>query len=164
MKKIFTLLASTLLLIGCVQSIALIGPASGVVSGDLAQSAIRSGLSYGIKKQTGKSPFEHALAHTKKADEKICKTIDKEKPKSCNVISRQLISAQAVIEKKNKVISRIKVDAKNNIKAKTKSAKELALNITTETKDSIETKKKSARELALAIQFAIKEKSKNKNF
>ena len=56
MKKIFSLLAMSVLLSGCVESMALIGPATtGAGSGKIAQSAMSSGLSFAVKKQTGKT-------------------------------------------------------------------------------------------------------------
>ena len=69
MRRLFVLLTSLLLLSGCAESLALLGPAStSVTGGNLAQSAFSSSLSYGVKKQTGKSPLEHAKAY---ADKKI---------------------------------------------------------------------------------------------
>ena len=61
MKKILVSLVSIFLLSGCAESIALLGPLSGAASGKTLQSSIQSGVSYAIKKQTGKSPFEHAF-------------------------------------------------------------------------------------------------------
>ena len=53
MKKIFSLLAMSVLLSGCVESMALIGPATtGAGSGKIAQSAMSSGFSYAVKKQS----------------------------------------------------------------------------------------------------------------
>ena len=48
---------------GCYQtSLApMIGPAAGVSQGRIAHSAISSGISYGVKNQTGKYPIEHIL-------------------------------------------------------------------------------------------------------
>ena len=60
MKKIFVLLTSMFLLVGCIESIAVLS--GGAANGKLVQSSLKSGLSYGIKKQTGKSPLQHALA------------------------------------------------------------------------------------------------------
>lgn len=59
MNKIFVLLLSMFLLNGCVESFVAIG--AGASNGKMAQSAIKTGVSYGIKAQTGKSPMEHAL-------------------------------------------------------------------------------------------------------
>ena len=54
MKKITGLMLTLVFLTGCVESVALLGPMSG--SGNMAQSALSSSVSYGVKKQTGKSP------------------------------------------------------------------------------------------------------------
>ena len=67
MKKIFALLLSLVLLSSCAESLALLGPAStSVGGGNVAQSAFSSALSYGVKKQTGKSPMEHAISYAEK--------------------------------------------------------------------------------------------------
>ena len=67
MKKILSLVITMILLTGCGQSLALLGPASTSVSGgNLAQSAVSSAVSFGVKKQTGKSPMEHAMVYAKK--------------------------------------------------------------------------------------------------
>ena len=64
MKKIFGLLITLLLLNGCAESVALLGTsAGGASSGKLLQSSLNSAISYGVKKQTGKTPLEHALAY-----------------------------------------------------------------------------------------------------
>ena len=67
MKKILSLLTTLFLLNGCVETLALLSPAtSGVGSGKAAHSAFSSALSYGVKQQTGKSPSQHALSYVKK--------------------------------------------------------------------------------------------------
>ena len=68
MRKIFGLLTSLLLLSGCAESVALLGTSVGSASnGKIIQSTLNSAISYGVKKQTGKTPIEHAMAY---ADEK----------------------------------------------------------------------------------------------
>ena len=64
MKKIFILLTSMFLLVGCIESMVVIG--SGAANGKLMQSSIQSAASYGIKKQTGKSPLQHAISYSEK--------------------------------------------------------------------------------------------------
>ena len=49
MKKIFILLSSMFLLVGCVESIAILS--GGASNGKLVQSSIQSGISLGIKKR-----------------------------------------------------------------------------------------------------------------
>ena len=67
MKKIFFLFSLLFLLNGCVESVALLGSSvGGASSGKIVQSSLRSTLSYGIKKQTGKTPLGHALAYAEK--------------------------------------------------------------------------------------------------
>ena len=64
MNKIFGLLTLLLLLNGCAESVALLGTAGGSASkGKMLQSSLNTAISYGVKKQTGKSPLEHAVAY-----------------------------------------------------------------------------------------------------
>ena len=59
MRKTLSLLVTLFLLNGCAESLALLGPAtSGASSGKVAQSALSSAMSYGVKQQTGKSPSQ----------------------------------------------------------------------------------------------------------
>ena len=62
MKKILLLLSTIFLLNGCAESLALLG--SSASNGRFVQSSLNSAISYGIKKQTGKTPLEHAIAYT----------------------------------------------------------------------------------------------------
>ena len=61
MKKILLLLSTIFLLNGCAESLALLGPATS--NGRFVQSSLNSVISYGVKKQTGKTPIEHAIAY-----------------------------------------------------------------------------------------------------
>ena len=63
MKKIIGLSVS-ILLSGCAESVALLGPMSG--SGNITQSVVSSSLSYGVKKQTGRSPSEHFIEYVQR--------------------------------------------------------------------------------------------------
>ena len=66
MKKTIILLFTLIMLNGCAESIALLGPASTAAGGgNLARSAASSAITFGVKKQTGMSPTEHALAYVK---------------------------------------------------------------------------------------------------
>ena len=66
MKKVLFSLLLILLLNSCAESIALIS--TGASNGRIVQSSLNSAISYGVKKQTGKTPIEHAIAY---AEEKI---------------------------------------------------------------------------------------------
>ena len=61
MGKILGLLISLILLNSCAESVALLG--SSVSNGKVIQSSFNTAISYGVKKQTGKSPMEHAIAY-----------------------------------------------------------------------------------------------------
>ena len=96
MRKLFVLLTSLLLLSGCAESLALLGPAStSVTGGNLAQSAFSSSLSYGVKKETGKSPMEHAIAYVEeknpdKKKEPCLSFVQKTNSEICAIVKKQL--------------------------------------------------------------------------
>ena len=76
MKKVVFVVVITLFLNGCIQVLALVGPAAtGVASGNIYQSAISYSLSYGVKKATGKTIIENVIDLNKdsKHREKIAK-------------------------------------------------------------------------------------------
>ena len=74
MNKILILISLTIILNGCANSLAFLGPASSVAQGgNIAQSAISSAVSYGVKKQTGMTPSEHAIAMCKNITRRIKK-------------------------------------------------------------------------------------------
>ena len=108
MKKIFSLLAMSVLLSGCVESVALIGPATtGASSGKITQSAMSSVLSYGVKKQTGKSPMEHAMTYAdemnpQKKKEPCSSFAEKTNSEICAIVKKQLKITKSKILKKSK--------------------------------------------------------------
>ena len=66
MKKIIFLMVVTLFLNGCFQMVAYMGPAiTGVTGGNITHSALSYGLSYGVKRATGKTPIEQVISVTK---------------------------------------------------------------------------------------------------
>ena len=139
MKKLSILVFTFLFLTGCYQSMALLGPATGAANGKIVQSSLQSAASYGIKKQTGKSPFEHMVAYSKQTDLENCRE-ENVQTKKCLNLNEKLLSAQSLVEQKDQVIKEIK----------------------TESKEVLQEKAKSARELAISVQAAIIEKSKIK--
>jgi len=108
MKKIFFLLTSIMLLAGCAETIALLGPASSVIGGgNVVHSSISSAASYGVKKTTGKSPMQHALSYAEE------KNPDKKKDQCLSFI-KETKSEACYIAKKQ--ISLIKKSATRKIK------------------------------------------------
>ena len=62
MNKILILILLTIILNGCANSLAFLGPASSVAGGGkIAQSAMSSVISYGVKKETGMTPSSMQL-------------------------------------------------------------------------------------------------------
>ena len=108
MKKIFCLLTTLILLSSCVQSLALLGPATTTVTGGkLAQSAVSSSISYGVKKHTGKSPMEHAIAYAEEKNPNIKKVpclsfVEKTNSEICAIVKKQLNITKSKISKKFK--------------------------------------------------------------
>ena len=106
MKKIFILLASIFLLNSCVESMALL---SGVTNGKLVQSSVQQGLSYGIKKQTGKTPLQHALAYSEeknpeKKKERCVSFIKSTNSEACMIVNQKISYSKTVVKKKAKAI------------------------------------------------------------
>ena len=127
MKKIFILLASMFFLTGCFESLALVGPVTGASNGKIVQSSLNTAVSYGVKKQTGKSPLEHAFAYAKeknpkKKKEPCASFIDKTNSEICAVVKKQISSTQAKIKKKlfNKSLKELTASLQSAIKERSK--------------------------------------------
>ena len=130
MKKIFGLLATLLLLTGCAESIALLGTSAS--NGKIVQSSLNSAISYGVKKQTGKTPLEHAIAYAEEKNpdrkkETCISSFEITRSEFCTIVKKQIKSkSTAMVEKttefvkefpKNKIkeISKIEKIAKKSI-------------------------------------------------
>ena len=107
MKKVFFLLSSLFLLNGCAESVALLGSSVGGASnGKMLQSSLNSVISYGVKKQTGKSPLEHALAYAEeknpeKKKDPCLSFIKKTNSEICLIVKKQLnLTKSKIINKK----------------------------------------------------------------
>ena len=63
MKKIYFILFTLILLTGCAQNMALLGPAFSVVkTGGVQQALVGETINHGVKKKTGKNISEHAMS------------------------------------------------------------------------------------------------------
>ena len=108
MKKILGLLLGLTLLTGCAESLALLGPSStAVTGGNIAQSAFSSAVNYGVKKQTGKSPMEHAIAYAEemnpqKKKEPCLSFAKKTNSEICTIVKKQLTITKSKLLKKSK--------------------------------------------------------------
>ena len=130
MKKILFLLSTIFLLNGCAESLALLGP--GASNGRFVQSSLNSAISYGIKKQTGKTPLEHAIAYAEEINpdrkkETCISNLEITRSELCTIVKKQVkLKSTKIIEKtaeivkeypKNKIkkISKIEKIAKKSI-------------------------------------------------
>ena len=117
-----------MLLSGCVETVVLIGPASSIIGGgNVVQSSLSSAANYGIKKTTGKSTMQHALAFAeeqnpnKKKD--LCISfIKRTESEACYIAKKQIIDAkQAAVQKIKKVVTSSKINIAEKIKTKQNS-------------------------------------------
>ena len=113
MKKITVFIFILVFLSGCVESVALIGPMSG--SGNMAQSALSSSVSYGVKKQTGKSPMEHAIAYAEKHNpekkkSKCVSFIERTNSEICEAVKKNILETKKYLANKQKIIKRSKIE------------------------------------------------------
>ena len=125
MKKVFFLLSTVLLLNGCAESVALLS--TGASNGRIVQSSLNSALSYSVKKQTGKTPLEHAIAYAEeknpeKKKEPCLSFVEKTNSEICALLKKQLKLTKSKILMKSK---------ENSIKDHTSS---LQLNINKKSK------------------------------
>ena len=93
MGKIIGLLVGLLLLNGCAESVALLS--TGASNGRIVQSSLNSALSYSVKKQTGKTPIEHAIAYAEeknpeKKKEPCLSFAEKTNSEICAIVKKQL--------------------------------------------------------------------------
>ena len=117
MKKILLLLSIIFFLNGCAESLALFG--TGASNGRLVQSSLNSAISYGIKKQTGKTPLEHVIAYAeeknpKKKKETCISSFEITRSEFCTIAKKQIKSKSIAMIKKTKKI--VKEFPKNKIK------------------------------------------------
>jgi hypothetical protein len=109
MRKKLYLLFTMFLLNGCAESVALLGSsAGGASSGKLLQSSVHSAASYGIKKQTGKTPLGHALAYAQKVNPEKSKEpclsfIEKTNSEVCAIVKKQISLTKAKILNKSRI-------------------------------------------------------------
>ena len=103
MKKILLLSSTIFLLNGCAESLALLG--SGASNGRIVQSSLNSVISYGVKKQTGKTPLEHAIAYAeeknpKRKKETCISSFEITRSEFCTIVKKQINLKSTAVKKK----------------------------------------------------------------
>ncbi len=108
MKKILLLLSTIFLLNGCAESLALLGP--GASNGRFVQSSLNSAISYGVKKQTGKTPLEHAIAYAEEKNperkkETCISSFEITRSEFCTIFKKQIkLKSTALIDKSAEIV------------------------------------------------------------
>ena len=117
MKKILIIISLAITLSGCANSLAFLGPASSLAGGsNIAQSAVSSAVSYGVKKQTGMSPSEHAVAYVQKHNpenkkEKCLEFIDLSNSEACAAVKKNISeTTKKIVEVKNSILDKSKIE------------------------------------------------------
>ena len=117
MKKTLLLFTTIFLLYGCAESIALLG--TGASNGRIVQSSLNSAISYGVKKQTGKTPLEHAIAYAEEKNpdrkkETCISSLEITRSEFCTIVKKQVkLKRTKIIEKTARIA---KEYPKNKIK------------------------------------------------
>ena len=163
MKKITILLSSMFLLAGCIESVALLGPATGATNGKIVQSSLKSAVSFGVKKTTGKTPIGHALAFSEKKNpnkkkERCISFIEKTNSEACMIINKQITLTRAAVDKKLSSTQDTVVKKIYSTQALIKKKVILEKTVKAENKnDHLIKAKKSAREFVSLVRSKIKE-------
>ena len=116
MKKIISLMLTLILLTGCAESLALLGPAStSATGGNIAQTVMSSSISYGVKKKTGKSPMEHAMVYAKKHNPEMKKSkcvafLDSSESEICEAVKKNIVETKDYFINKKRILVRSKIE------------------------------------------------------
>ena len=124
MKKILFLLSTIFLLNGCAESLALLGTSTS--NGKILQSSLNSAVSYGVKKQTGKTPLEHAVAYAEsvnpeKKQETCISSIERTRSEFCTIVKKQISLTNTALKKKtSEIVKKYPKEIAVSIQAKIK--------------------------------------------
>ena len=109
MKKTLSLIPLLFILNGCAESLALLGPVTTGASGSkMAQSAVSSAVSFGVKHSTGMSPTEHAMSFINENNpelkkEKCVYFLEASNSETCAAIKNRLVKVKESILEKSKI-------------------------------------------------------------
>ena len=124
MKKIPFLLLLIFLLNGCAESVALLGTSTS--NGNILQSSFNSVVRQGVKKQTGKTPLEHAVAYAEgvnpeKKQETCISSIERTRSEFCTVVKKQVSLTNTALKKKtSEIVKKYPKEISVSIQAKIK--------------------------------------------
>jgi len=110
LRKFLISLLLALFVTGCAETMALLGPAStSLGGGNVAQTAFSSAVNFGVKKKTGKSPMEHAIAYAEKHNP------ERKKVKCVNFLEITENEVCSILKKRVSELRR-KIDVNSKIK------------------------------------------------
>ena len=124
MKKILILLSTIFLLNVCAESLASLGTSTS--NGKILQSSLNSAISYGVKKQTGKTPLEHAVAYAEsvnpeKKQETCISFIERTRSEFCTIVKKQISLTNTTLKKKtSEIVKKYPKEITVSIQAKIK--------------------------------------------
>ena len=124
MKKILILLSTVFLLNGCAESLALLGTSTS--NGKILQSSLNSAVSYGVKKQTGKTPLEHAITYAERVNperkkETCISSIERTRSEFCTIVKKQISLTNTALKKKtSEIVKKYPKEIAVSIQAKIK--------------------------------------------
>ena len=116
MKRILIAISFIIMLNGCANSLAFLGPASSLAGGNITQSAMSSAVNYGVKKQTGMSPTEHAIAYVQKHNpenkkDKCIEFVEATNSKACAAVKENILKTKKKIVKiKYSILDKSKIE------------------------------------------------------
>ena len=109
-KKIFTFISLIFLLNSCAESVAYLGTSVGGVAsnGKIFETSLNSAVSYGIKKQTGKTPLEHAITYAEKYNpnnkkEKCVEFLEASSSIVCAIAKNRVAEYRSKINNRSKI-------------------------------------------------------------
>ena len=175
MKKILILLTSIMFLSGCAETIALLGPASSLIGGgNVVHSTISSAASYGVKKTTGKSPMQHALAYGEKNNpnkkkDRCLSFVKETESEACYIAKNKISSIKKTTSKKIKnvitqsktmVVKKIKAEQKPLLQAEAKkvTTRKIEGKVLTVKKSKIEQELKSRSIETMLVESTLSKK------
>ena len=153
MKKLSILLVSAFLLVSCAESLALLGPATSISNGNIVNSSLKSAVSFGVKKQTGKTPMQHVLAYAKevnpnKKKEKCISFIEKTNSEACMIAKKQIsLTKSTIIKKVSSTQTKLKKTAQAVVDKSIKIKSEA---------NSLDKSKKLSKEFFIALKTKIR--------
>ena len=124
MRKVLIPLSLLFLLNGCAESIALLSTSAS--NGKIVQSSFNSAISYGLKKQTGKTPLEHAITYAEKKNpskkkDTCISSIERTRSEFCTIAKKQIsLTTIAVKEKTSKIIKNYPKEVASSLLTTTK--------------------------------------------